>query len=561
MNTGIRRLAAMLCLAMCLAMCAGTPGARADQADGKAEEITKKCSIRVSDNESDRGRLRDGNRRTRWTYSGSSAYVGVKLPDGVPAGWLGVEWLFDPTAFELIEYDIGMNKLRSRDQSATFPNICTMLQLLPETVYLQLKLKAKDQDICELHVYSAGSLPREAQLWNPPVEKADLMVVSTHQDDELVFMGGTIPYYAVARKVPTVVVYMTNCTRLRRGEALDSLWTMGVKDYPEFINLKDERVDSISAGVELWGGKEKVLEVLVERIRRFKPEVIVTHDLDGEYGHNQHKITARAMMYAIDAAADESRFPDSLKRYGAWQVKKLYHHLYKQNAIMMDWTTKLDSLHGYSPLKVAQIGMEKQVSQLKYYAVKNHGTYDNAKFGLYFTTVGEDVAKNDFLEHIDPNASANYLASQGAATAAPEPADEVVSELLDEVVSEPLDEAVSEPADEVVSELADDVVSEPLDEVVSEPVEAAVDEVVSEPVEAAVAEVEMDLGESGTGSVSEPQSAEQTKVESDAPGKSRAGTIVALAAGVAVLGAGGWFGWRAVSRRRRRRRRRRARRR
>ena len=102
-----------------------------------------------------------------------------------------------------------------------------------------------------------------------------------------------------------IVVYMTNCSRLRRGEALNCLWKMGVKNYPEFINLADKRVDSINEGVQLWGGKEAILEQVVARIRRYKPEVIVTHDLNGEYGHNQHKITARCMSYAIEVAADD----------------------------------------------------------------------------------------------------------------------------------------------------------------------------------------------------------------------------------------------------------------
>ena len=55
----------------------------------------------------------------------------------------------------------------------------------------------------------------------------------------------------------------------------------------------------------------------MERIRRFRPEVILTHDLNGEYGHNQHKVTARTMQAAIEAAADPTRYPASAQLYGA----------------------------------------------------------------------------------------------------------------------------------------------------------------------------------------------------------------------------------------------------
>ena len=175
---------------------------------------------------------------------------------------------------------------------------------------------------------------------------------------------------------------------------------MGVRNYPEFINLKDKRVDSIQEGIELWGGQDHILEELVARIRRFRPEVIVTHDFDGEYGHNQHKITAMVMQAAIDAAADPSRFPDSAAQYGTWQVKKLYIHLYGENQVHMPWKVPLEELGGRTPLEVARVGYAEHKSQQEYYQVNDGGKYDNALFGLYFSTVGLDSGANDMFENI-----------------------------------------------------------------------------------------------------------------------------------------------------------------
>ncbi|MBR1820531.1 MAG: PIG-L family deacetylase, partial [Clostridia bacterium] len=408
-----RRLIALALLLGLLALLAHCAGA---EASGEAADITRKCGFKVS--EGDKDKMFDSSVRTAWSFSHRDAYVGIKIPADTTAGCLLVEWFYDPTGYELIEYDADLNVIQQRDKTASFPNIYTVLPLLPQTKYIQLKLTRTDQKICNLKVYSAGTLPRDVQQWQPPVDKADLMVVSTHQDDELIFLGGTIPYYATALKKPTVVVYMANCNRHRRYEALNALWKMGVTNYPDFINLEDKKVGSMKEAVALWGGKDNILSLLVARIRRYKPEVIVTQDLNGEYGHNQHKVTAQAMMYAIDAAADPEQYPESAEVYGAWQVKKLYHHLYKENEIEMDWETKLDSLNGYSPLQVAQIGMKEHASQTQYYAVKSHGTYDNSKFGLYFTTVGPDAEKDDFLENIDPNASADYVAAHAAEIAA-----------------------------------------------------------------------------------------------------------------------------------------------
>lgn len=559
----IRHLAAALCLCLCLIL--GAIPAGAEQAAATAQDITRKCQFKVT--EGYRGRMTDDDVRTYWEYKKTGAYVAVKLPEGAEAGWVRIEWLFDPTGFDLIEYDAGLNELRQRNQDDTFPNIYTLFDLLPETRYIQLKMTAKNQKVCTVKVYSKGELPRSVQAWNPPVLKADVMLVSTHQDDELIFMGGTIPYYATALKKPTVVVYMANCTRYRRMEALNSLWKMGVRDYPEFINLQDSRVDSLKKAVALWGGKEAILSVLVERIRRFKPEVIVTHDLNGEYGHNQHKVTARAMSYAIEAAADPTRFPESFELYGAWQVKKLYLHLYGKNQIMMDWETKLDSLAGYSPLKVAQIGMKEQASQLKYYSVKSHGKYDNAKFGLYMTTVGEDVAKNDFLENIDPNASANYLAEH------PEAADLVEKgrRIARGEPAEPEEEADNTPVADGTAEDDDEALAdapEPQPEPEQAPSEAAPAETEADlaeaPAEEAPAEQAPPAPEEAGGEdagaqppVEVPAPASQAAAPRAATGENDGGSALAIGAialGVGGLGAGGWYAWRTLSGRRRRRR-------
>ena len=545
MKRMIVRLIVALCL--CAAFAAGCALAE------EAADITSKCKFKVS--EGDRGNLYDKNIRSLWKYSRADAYVGIHLPKDARAGWLRIEWLYDPKGFELIEYDADLNELRTRDQTCTFPNIYTMLELLPETSYLQLKMTAKNQQIGNLRVYSAGDLPKEVQVWERPVEKADLMVVSTHQDDELIFLGGTIPYYATALKKPTIVVYMTNCSRYRRNEALNALWVMGVRTYPEFINFTDKKVESINKGIALWGGKDNILSALVERIRRYKPEVIVTQDLNGEYGHIQHQITARAMMYAIEAAADPTQYPESQQKYGEWQVKKLYHHLYKENQIQMDWETKLDSLNGYSPLKVAQIGMNEHASQLKYYAVKSHGKYDNSKFGLYFTTVGEDVAKNDFLENIDPNASADYLAEHGVRELAelwedvpevPEDEDEDAGQ-----GDAPEDEEAAAPEEEEADVFAASDGGAEQDVGGETGAESAEGEpAAQEPVAEAPAEEPAPAMETP-----QPAVTVAPRPANESSGGSAALAVGMIVAGVAAVGAGGWYAYRTLGHRRRRRRR------
>lgn len=375
-------------------LCAGACSAET------ALDMTAACKVKTSEGKA--SRFLDEKISSSWGYESLNATVKIELPSDATPGALMIKWKFDPTGYTIEEYDENRELIATRDQSCTFPNISSYYPLNERTRYITLTMTAMDQRISTLRVYSAGEPDADTQIWDDQLTKTDLMVVSTHQDDELIFFGGIIPYYDLVEGKATQVVYMADCARSRREEALKGLWVMGVRTYPEFINLLDEHIRSYDQTLADWGGTDNVTEQLVERIRRFRPEVIVTHDLNGEYGHNQHKVTARTMQAAIEAAADPTRYPVSAQLYGTWQTKKLYLHLYGENRVYMDWQTPYEQLGGLTPLESAQLGYSEHVSQHKYYQVVAGGQYDNSIFGLAYSTVGPDTeGKNDMFEHID----------------------------------------------------------------------------------------------------------------------------------------------------------------
>jgi len=60
----------------------------------------------------------------------------------------------------------------------------------------------------------------------------------------------------------------------------------------------------------------------VQIIRQHRPDVVVTYDAQGGYGHPDHIMTHRVTMAALAAAAEVARFPEA----GApWQVHKVYY--------------------------------------------------------------------------------------------------------------------------------------------------------------------------------------------------------------------------------------------
>ena len=254
-------------------------------------------------------------------------------------------------------------------------------------------------DVAEITLFGAGEKPAYVPQWEEPA-KADLMLVATHPDDELLWFGGLLPTYAGEKDLAVQVTYLVPSIGYRRLELLDGLWHCGVETYPLFLEIPDKRAPNLSAQYKLWN-KNYVLGKVVEAIRRVQPEVIVTQDERGEYGHGGHRVCADICKLAITAAADASVHPASAKQYGVWQAKKLYLHLYKENQLRMDWRVPLAAFQGQDGLTVATQALACHVSQTNNgWAMEEGGPYDNELFGLYFTTVGEDVNKDDFMENI-----------------------------------------------------------------------------------------------------------------------------------------------------------------
>ena len=262
----------------------------------------------------------------------------------------------------------------------------------------------------EFFVLGVGDKPDWVQDWQPTPEKADIMFISTHPDDELIFFGGAIPTYATELKRDVVVAYYTRNNPTRSSELLNGLWYMGVRTYPVIGTASDKMSKTMEKAYEYAGGgnakkgRNTVNEWIVELYRHYKPDVVVTHDIDGEYGHSMHMMISDAAYNAIAIAANEDEYTDLTVAWGTWEVKKFYRHLWKENQIQFDWNVPLASMGGATGLELADSAFEifHKTQETSGQSVLTTGLeYDNSLFGLVYTTVGEDVEKNDFLENID----------------------------------------------------------------------------------------------------------------------------------------------------------------
>lgn len=298
---------------------------------------------------------------------------------------------------------------------APLPEGETALRLKPSSDKQQVLV------ISELYVFGPGDTPSFVQTWQPAPEKADLLFIAAHPDDEILFFGGAIPTYAGEKGLNVVVAYMTcgnmedlikhNKPTTRRSELLNGLWEMGVRTYPVIWNFWDKYAKTMEKEYDAWG-RTATYQAMVLMLRQFKPEVVVTHDVGGEYGHAGHKVCADAIQRCIETAAG-TKYPDSLKQYGSWQVKKLYLHLYKQNAVEMDWDQPLSFFGGRTGYEVAldafvwhpsqhEAGQKNpETGKFEYFTVEpRESNYSCYRFGLAYTAVGPDVERNDFFENI-----------------------------------------------------------------------------------------------------------------------------------------------------------------
>lgn len=170
-----------------------------------------------------------------------------------------------------------------------------------------------------------------------------LLAVHAHPDDESSKGAATYAHY-VAEGVEVLIV---TCTGGERG----SIQNDGLGPKPmaqrDIAGLRRLEMQAATAAVgfdHVWLGFEDSglpendeplplncfasipLETsaapLVEILRRFRPQVVITYDEQGGYPHPDHIRTHEISMFAIEAAADPGRYPETGE---AWKVQKVYY--------------------------------------------------------------------------------------------------------------------------------------------------------------------------------------------------------------------------------------------
>ncbi len=155
-----------------------------------------------------------------------------------------------------------------------------------------------------------------------------LMAILAHPDDESLGLGGTLAKYA-AEGAETHVVCATRgergrfgdaqvrpapeeVGRIREAELRAAARELGVKEV-HFLDYVDKDLDQADP--------DEVIGRIVARLRRVKPQVVMTFGPEGGYGHPDHIAISQFTTAAAVAAADEE-YRTSKLYYMTWTPDK-----------------------------------------------------------------------------------------------------------------------------------------------------------------------------------------------------------------------------------------------
>ncbi len=178
-----------------------------------------------------------------------------------------------------------------------------------------------------------------------------MMLVVAHPDDECFAFGGALAL-AADRGIETYVICLTDgqaathrgdaasgeeLGRIRRKEFVESCRILGVTHH-ELLDYQDGRLE--------FADFSRAAGRLVERMRRFKPDVVVTFGSDGSLNtHADHMIVSMLTTSAFHWSGRPKRYPGLALPFQPRRLFTLtanYTMPDRQAPLLSPWTVTLD---------------------------------------------------------------------------------------------------------------------------------------------------------------------------------------------------------------------------
>ena len=247
-----------------------------------------------------------------------------------------------------------------------------------------------------------------------------MLGIFAHPDDETFCAGGTLAKY-VAEGWEVMVV---SATRGQAGQIRDPLVatrrTLGQVREREFyaacerLGVQHARVLDYMDGALQDVDFDELTGAVVQIIRAFRPNVVITFGPDGAYGHPDHIAIGAATSRAFEQAGSRRHFPEQLAAgRRPHQAAQLYHSYFPQSRLLLRdhlarWLADSTRFHGTAEFVRALPLFVEEATTLRY--ASDHADVVWFSHGAHIIEQGE------------PGASL-YLILSGQADAIQEQAD------------------------------------------------------------------------------------------------------------------------------------------
>ncbi len=193
-------------------------------------------------------------------------------------------------------------------------------------------------------------LPRTGELSHLTV-----LCVFAHPDDEGFGTGGTLAMLA-DRGARTTLVCATNgdvgeisdpalatpeiLGQVRQKELRQAMAITGVQDL-RFLHYRDSGMvgtsDNQHPNALMQAEPARVRGELVGIIREVRPDILITHDPTGGYGHPDHKTMCQHATAAFALAGDVTAYPDQPSQQQPWTPPFLYYVCFPRSMFRRMW--------------------------------------------------------------------------------------------------------------------------------------------------------------------------------------------------------------------------------
>ena len=343
------------------------------------------------------------DRKNYYSFQKSESFT-LAWDETVSEARLCISWREPPENVEVVQYDKD-GAILQRETLVPHPD--SVVPLLQEAQSATVQAGEDGMKVLFCAVYGPGELSEPFHEWQETPDHLDYLLISTHPDDDVLYLGSIVPTYGAERGYVGTIVYVTCQNRTRADEAENGAWTMGLRYRSVFLGMKDVDNSASKEAKDAFKYSELLLNT-VRIYRSYRPLVVFAQDLNGEYGHWQHKLTAKAAREAFSLAADPTFDPESAEQYGTWQVQKLYLHLFRKNKLTVDAHAPLSFFDGKDAFEVACEAYRKHETQqrFRFKVRRDDGAYAFNRFGM---AEGVVPVGNDVFDGIDERLLSNYV--------------------------------------------------------------------------------------------------------------------------------------------------------